>query len=143
MEENIKALNELNKGATMGIEAINFIIDKVKDKNLVKLLKKELKEYKQISKRVEEIYNKYDKNDNPKEPNPMTKAMTWWGIEMKTFLDESDSKIAELLIKGTDMGIIEGNKIINNNELAKEIQDIAHDYIDMQEHSIEDLKEYL
>ena len=45
MEENINALNEINKGVCMGVDAINDIIPKVKNKELVKLLEKQKKEY--------------------------------------------------------------------------------------------------
>ena len=34
--ENINALDELNKGSTMGTEAIHFIIDKVEDEEFKK-----------------------------------------------------------------------------------------------------------
>jgi hypothetical protein len=44
----------------------------------------------------------------------MNKVMTWYGIEMKTMFDKSNSKIAELLLQGTNMGIIEGRKLLNN-----------------------------
>lgn len=38
----------------------------------------------------------------------MNKAITWYGIEIKTKLDDSTSKIAELLLQGANMEIIEG-----------------------------------
>ena len=38
-KEEIDVLDELNKGACMGIDAINFIMDKVKDKKLKKRTK--------------------------------------------------------------------------------------------------------
>ena len=69
--------------------------------------------------------------------------MTFYGIEMKTMMDDSDSKIAELILKGTNMGIIEGRKIINNKNLDKKVNDIANEFVDLQESFIEKLKEYL
>ena len=62
---------------------------------------------------------------------------------MKTLLDKSNSKIAELLLKGTNMGIIEGKKILNNKHLDKEVSSVAKDYVSMQEYSVEVLKKYL
>ena len=73
----------------------------------------------------------------------MTKLMTWYGVEMKTLTNHSNSKIAELLIQGTDMGIIEGRKIYNNKKIDKEVLDIVNKFIEMQENSIEELKNYL
>ena len=62
---------------------------------------------------------------------------------MKTFNDNSNSKIAELLLQGTNMGIIEGRRILNNKELDKEVTKIVDEYVRMQEESVEVLKKYL
>ena len=74
----------------------------------------------------------------------MTKMMTWYGVQMKTMNDHSNSKLSELLIQGTNMGIIEGRKLLNNNEnLPNDIDTILNDFVVMQEDSVETLKKYL
>ena len=143
MKENINALDEMNKCASMGMDEISFIMDKVEDAKFLKVLKCEYEKYKKMSDRIRDIYKKYNEDDTPHETNTMTKAMTWWGIEMKTFNDNSNSKIAELLLQGTNMGIIEGRRILNNKELDKDVTKIADEYVRMQEESVEGLKKYL
>ncbi len=143
MKENINALDEISKGASMGMDAIHFIMDKVSDESFRKLLDKQYNDYDDISKRIKEIYKKYNSTDDPHETNAVTKAMTWYGVEMKTLTDHSNSKIAELLLQGTNMGIIEGRKIYNNKEIDKEVSNIVKEYISMQERCVEKLKEYL
>ena len=69
--------------------------------------------------------------------------MTWYGIEMKTLVDDSTSKIAELLLQGTNMGIIEGRKLLNHKDTNKEINDIIEEYVAMQERAVENLKKFL
>ena len=73
----------------------------------------------------------------------MSKTMTYYGIEMRTVFDDSDSKIAELLLQGTNMGIIEGRRILNNKTMDKEVEKLAKEYVTMQEDSVENLKKYL
>jgi len=141
-EENINALDEIHKGACMGMDAIHFVLDKVEDDSLKKELDKEYNDYKDISEKIEEIYPKYNEG-NPHETNIVNKAMTWYGIEMKTLTDNSTSKIAELLLQGVNMGIIEGKKILNKKEIDKEVDDIIDEYVTMQEKSVEKLKKYL
>ncbi len=143
MEENINALDEINKGASMGMDAISFTIEKAEDAEFMKVLKGEYDKYKVISEKIDKIYKKYNDTDTPHEVSPMAKAMTWWGIEMKTFNDKSNSKIAELLVKGTNMGIIEGRRILNNKEIDKEVEKIVDEFVEMQERSLEILKKYL
>ena len=143
MKENINVLDEINKGACMGVDAISLIIDKVKDKDFKKLLETQKDEYNKISKEIGAIYSKYNKEDNPHETNKLEKTMTWFGIEMRTIADDSDSKIAELLFKGTNIGIVEGRRILNDKGIDKEVKKIVNSYVEMQEKNIEDLKQYL
>ena len=141
-KEDINALDEIHKGACMGIDAISFVLDKVEDKKLKKELEREEKEYNTTKEKIEKIYPKYD-DGTPHETNVMTKAMTWSGIEMKTFNDKSSSKIAELLLQGVNMGIIEGRRILNEKRINSEVENIVSEYVTMQEKNVEVLKEYL
>ena len=142
MNENINALDEINKGSCMGMDAINFIIDKTDDSKLINEINHEYDEYKNISIKIENIYKKYD-DGKPHETNALNKAATWSGIEMRTFNDTSTSKLAELLITGVNMGIIEGRRILNNKKINKEVKTIVRDYVDMQEKNLDNLKRYL
>ena len=62
---------------------------------------------------------------------------------MKTLTDQSNSKIAELLLQGTNMGIIEGRKILNNKKMNEDVHQIAEEYVTMQESAVEVFKKYL
>lgn len=142
MEENLNVLDELNKGATMGMDAIHFVLDKVEDEAFKQTLEIEYAKYEDVSKRANEIYAKYSDKE-PHETGTMNKIMTWYGIEMKTLTDQSNSKIAELLLQGTNMGIIEGRKLLNNKETNQEIHDLLEEFVTMQEDSVEQLKKFL
>ena len=142
MNEDINALDEINKGACMGMDAIDDILDKVEDKELKKELKREYDAYKDISKRIEEIYPKYNEGE-PHETSTMNKIMTDMMLNMKTMTDTSNSKIAEILLQGVNMGIIEGRKILNKKNLNEEVNEIIETYVTMQEESVNILKDYL
>ena len=143
MKENINALDELSKGACMGMDAIHFILDKIEDEEFKKSLTTQYEKYQDIEKKIRKVYANYKVEDNPKETSMMNKAMTWYGIEMKTLTDTSNSKIAELLMQGTNMGIIEGRKLLNNKKVDQEVEDLISEYVTMQEDSVENLKKYL
>jgi len=143
MKENINALDEINKGATMGMDAIHFIIDKIDSSEFKDVVNKQYDDYKEISETINEMYNKYNSEDEPHETSVVNKVMTWYGVEMKTLMDKSDSKIAELLLQGTNMGIIEGRRILNNKKLDDEVKDIMSKYVTMQEECVDKLKDYL
>lgn len=141
---NLNVLDEVNKGSTMGMDAINYVLDKVEDMNFKKVLDVEYNKYRNISNRVNEIYNNYTTEKEPHKTNAMNKMMTWYGIQMNTMNDKSNSKIAELLMQGTNMGIIEGRRLLNSHhDLPKDIDNVLNDFVVMQEDSVETLKKYL
>ncbi len=141
-KESINVLDELNKGACMGIDAINFIFDKIDNKELKKVLNKQCDEYKMITDKISELYPEYSKKE-PHETSAMNKVMTWYGIEIKTMMDKSDSKDVELLLQGTNMGIIEGRRLLNHKDTDPEVENLIEEYITMQERAYDTLKEYL
>ena len=140
--EEVNVLDELNKGACMGRDAIHFIMDKVEDENLKKELDRQYREYKEISEEINKIYPEYSE-DEPHKTSAMNKMMTWYGIEMKTLMDSSTSKIAELLMQGTNMGIIEGRRLLNDKNTEEEINKLVEKYVQVQETAVEKLKPFL
>lgn len=141
--QNLNILDEVNKGATMGMDAISFVSDKVVDSKFKWVLDTEYNKYKKISQRVNDLYDNYSDKE-PHETNAMNKMMTWYGIQMKTMVDDSTSKISELLMQGTNMGIIEGRSLLNqNSDIAPDVHNILNDFVTMQEDSVETLKKYL
>ena len=141
---NVKVLDEVNKGATMGMDAIHYVSNKVGDERFKKVLDVEYGKYQEISNRVNDIYSRYNTEKEPHETNAMNKMMAWYGINMRTMNDQSNSKISELLMQGTNMGIIEGRRLLNNNPSVDTlVKQILNDFVVMQEDSVETLKKYL
>ncbi len=141
--KNLNILDEVNKGATMGMDAISYVSEKVTDNQFKQVLDTEYNKYKKISERVNNLYPNYSDKE-PHETNAMNKMMTWYGIQMKTMTDDTTSKLSELLMQGTNMGIIEGRRLINQNpEAEPDVKNILNDFVVMQEDSVETLKKYL
>ena len=140
---NVKVLDEVNKGTTMGMDAISYVTEKVGDERFKGVLDVEYGKYKKIANRVSDIYSQYSQAE-PQETNKMGKMMTWYGVQMNKIKDKSNSKISELLMQGTNMGIIEGRRLLNNNpSIDNEVRQILNDFVVMQEDSVETLKKYL
>lgn len=141
--QNLNILDEVNKGATMGMDAISYVSEKVVDNDFKEVLDTEYNKYKDISNRVNNLYDNYSSKE-PHETNAMNKMMTWYGIQMKTIVDDSTSKLSELLMQGTNMGIIEGRRLLNQNQnIEPNVKNILNDFVVMQEDSVETLKRYL
>lgn len=141
--DNLNVLDEVNKGATMGMDAISYVSEKVKDGDFKQVLDVEYNKYKDVSNRVNKLYANYSSKE-PHETNAMNKMMTWYGIQMKTMTDDTTSKLSELLMQGTNMGIIEGRRLLNqHNNIEPDVESILNEFVTMQEDSVETLKKYL
>lgn len=139
---NLYVLNEVHKGAKMGMDSISTVSEKVSEPNFKDNLSFQYNQYGDILDNVNEIYKKY--GEIPKDDNPMTEAMSWMGIQMNTVKDKSNSHIADMLIQGTTMGIIEGRKLLNQNpNVDQEVRQVLDTFVKMQENNVEKLKTFL
>ena len=135
-------LNEINKGIKMGMDSISNVAEKVQDDNFKKDLKYQYDKYNDILNKVNNELTNYD--DFPKDLNPMQKAMGWMSVEFNTMDDKSTSKIAEMMLQGTNMGIIKGTKLLNNNpDTDENVKNILSEFVSFQEDTVEQLKKYL
>ncbi|MGN1271417.1 MAG: hypothetical protein ACI4UX_05600 [Clostridia bacterium] len=142
MEKNLDILKEICKGVKMGMDAVSYVSDKVQEPNLKDALTHEYSMYNNILTKVNNAFKNY--NEVPNDYKLTNKAMLWYGIQINTLKDTSNSKIAELLIQGTNMGIIEGRKLLNHNkDLDKETDNLLNDFVRFQEESVEKLKNFL
>lgn len=135
-------LNEINKGIKMGMDSISTISEKVGDQQFKDELLFQYNKYNEILNNVNSELKNY--NDFPKELPTMQKTMGYMEIQFSTLNDKSNSHIAEMLIKGNNMGIIEGVKLKNRNpDTDTTIKNILDNFISFQENNVERLKTYL
>ena len=139
---NLTILNEISKAAKMGMESISFVIQKVGDENMKENLSTQYSEYGKIADRVNTEFEKY--GVGPDESLFGTKMMSYIGTELNTIKDKSNSHIAEIMIQGGNMGIIESQKLLNHNPQADEpVKNILNDFVTMQKNNIEKMKVFL
>ena len=140
--ENLKVLKELHTGAQMGIKAISYVSEKTEDDTFKRELSTQYNQYEDILNKVTDLYNTY--GEVPTTSNVKNDVMTWMGVQMNTMNDKSNSKLSEMLIQGTVMGIIEGRKILNNNPNVDEhIKSTLNEFVQLQENTVTRLKEFL
>lgn len=144
MEEknDLTILRELNKGVKIGMDSLTFVSDKVGDEVMKDNLSYQYKLYNEILDETSDLFSKY--GEVPNDSDLGTKMMNWTGVQFNTITDKSNSHIAQLLIQGNTMGIIEGRKLLNNNPNAdKDIRNVLNKFITIQENNVEKLKTFL
>ena len=140
--ENNEILNEVHKGAKMGMESIGTIADKTQDTNFKKILIHQYNEYKSLYNDSTILLTK--SGAKIEDISPMQNAMGWMGIQMNTMMDTSNNKLADMLIQGINMGIVKGNELINHApNMPTEIKNLVNHYVDVQEKNLDELKKWL
>lgn len=80
----------------------------------------------------------------PDENTAKDKIMGWTGIQMNTLSDKSTSHLADMLIQGSSMGIIEGTKLLNHStNLDEDVSNLLSTFVSMQQNNVEQLKKFL
>ncbi len=137
----VELLEHMIKSCEMGIEGINSILKRVKDTGLRDELMHEVQEYKLIHMEAERMLAQ--RGEAPKGIGMMAKASTELMTQMQTAFDESTSKLADMMIKGTTMGVTKSLKLLNSYEGDENVKDLCVRLRTLEENRISKLKEYL
>ena len=137
-------LQAVYKNAKMGSDAVTEVIERTKDANLRNELTSQLESYYGFSMAAK---NKLmEMNCEAKEPGMLSKLPAELSIKMSTMMDSSDSKIAEIMIGGYNMGIVDMQKNINKAKsegVPEEAMNIANGVMALETGSLEKMKKYL
>ena len=129
----------------MGVKSTTTLINTIKNTNnkIKKIVEDELKEYESFLKESKKLLKK--NKIVPKDKGFMVEIMSKMGIKMEMLKDNSDPSIAEMLIQGFTMGVVEmEHKIDRYKENAdRSILKLAKHLLKFQQESIELLKPYL
>lgn len=141
--KDIKIVNYIMQNCEMGITSLKKLREMLESNDMQQELSEELKNYKSIYDKASKINENLHGERTP--VCMMQKFMAKMGIKMNVMMDKSDSHIAEMLIQGTNMGIIELNKILNSNPdySNEEILSILKELLQFEENRINKLKAYL
>ncbi len=142
-DSNLDAINEVYKNASVALLSISNVIPEIVDTELKKEILEEYDGYEKILGEVTKYMT--EKGYEAKEVGTMKKFMMKSGIKMNTMVDDSESNIAQIMIKGTVMGITELCELINNSETVtdKKIIEYAEELKKLEESYEERLKKFL
>ena len=143
MSADAEMLNFIYHNSQMGVETLNQLIPMIDNEAFKKRIEAQLKEYEQIHEEAKKLLNRHGYDE--KGIGALEKIMAYLMIDMKTLMDKSSSHIAEMLIQGSNMGIIDAVKRINQyeKEAEKEVTALMKRLLKFEENNVERLKEAL
>lgn len=139
-----KLLEEVYKNTKMASEAITSLLSKVEDGNFRQDLTSQLTGYQGYS--LEATRLLLDRGRMPEDLKFFEKLPAVAGLQWNTARDRSVSKLSELMINGSTMGIIEMRRALrqaNEGSCGQEAVQLGDRVIRFEEDNIERLKTYL
>ena len=145
MKEKNELLLHVYKDCDMSVTTLTELLDDLKEKdNKIKgVVEDLLKEYQSFLNRSKECL---EKENIPLETEGiMTKMTANMGVSKEVKHDNSDSSIADLLIKGISMGSIDMEKKLEDykKEVEKGDLKVAKEFLKFQQKAIDKLKKFL
>lgn len=140
--QDVAIYQEIQRNTEIAIKAIEAISDKVYNDDLALQIAKQSLKYSELHNEASKqlVEAKADSYRN----SYFTDMMLKMGIGYQTLLNTSTGHIAEMMIKGSNMGVLEMEKVLNHNPEAGELSTrLAKQFLEFEEKNIKRLKDYL
>ena len=142
MNETVQLLQDVVRNARTGRDAVEQLMKKAEDATMRSELRKEQQEYAATRRESEQAL--LDAGGRAEPVGSMAKAGMWMGIEMETLADRSDAHIAEIVIQGATMGVIDMTKALNSYDSADPgARSLASKFVVQQNETIDRQKLFL
>lgn len=142
MNKDTEMLNFIFRNVQMGTDTVNTILNDVKDEAMRDDLMLQLKEYGTFARRAEDLLSQ--QGEKAKDNNVFKKAMTETMAKFNSMQDASPSHIAEMMINGATMGIIDMTKKLREyNSANAAIHSLGSEVLKFEENTVEKMKNYL
>lgn len=141
-KQDISALNNIYKNASMGIKATQLLVEKSDDVEFSRTLHKFLADYTELKEKAAEGLAKC--GQLPQDTDRMEDSALWMGVQMNTLIDKTSSHMAEMLIQGSSMGIVDNTKTLNTHKnISPQAQRLTQRLIQIEEDNVQAMKRYL
>lgn len=142
MNGNAELLNFIYQNAQMGVITTDQLIYIVEDEDFKAILAAHLEEYRSIFSEAREHLNNngYDE----KGIGTCSKIKTYICIRLQTAKDHTPSHVAEMLILGSNMGILDATKNLKKyQDVDEDIRNLMQRLLAFEEDNVQQLKDFL
>ena len=141
-KDDIAIFKSIQKNTEMALKAIDTIEPKVQDRDLALLLAKTSQRYASLHQKA--VNSLIEAKVEPGKTSGLQQLMLVGSINGNPLLNPSTSHIAELMIKGSNMGITDLNKTLNHNTHGEnKALSLAEELMQMEQQNLDEYKKYL
>ena len=142
MNETVQLLQDVVRSARTGQDAVEQLMKKTEEGRMREELIREKEDYAVTRRRGEQALA--DAGGSQEPAGPLEKAGMWAGLEMETLMDRSDAHIAQIVIQGATMGMIEMTRSLNTYDGADpDARSLASQFVVNQNEAIDRQKGFL
>ena len=140
--KDTELLQYVHETAEMGIVGLQDVEWQIEDQRLREAVQSQIKEYQNISQRSGDLLR--SKGQEPKKPGVMARISSEIMSDIQAITDSSSSKIAEMVIKGNNMGVTKGLKHLHDYAGGdRQVRGLAESLLATEEANIEQMKPFL
>ena len=142
-KQDINIYREIKRNTEMAIKALDAVTDKIYDERLAATVADQELQYSRLHDRA--VQKLVEGKTQIYRTNAIENMMLKIGIGYNTLLNTSTGHIAEMIIKGSNNGVLEMEKVLAHNEefAGSPCRSLAKELIEMENANIRTLKEYL
>ncbi|WRS29026.1 hypothetical protein U6B65_14810 (plasmid) [Oscillospiraceae bacterium MB08-C2-2] len=141
-KQDINMLNNVYQNAEMGIKGTQLLVEKSDDPRFSQTLHRFLGEYAQLKEQAATLL--LEQGEQPRDSNLMESTGLWMGVQFNTLIDKTSSHMAEMLIQGSAMGIVDNTKTLNTHQdISPQAKKVAENLIRIEQDNIKAMKQYL
>lgn len=142
MSNTEELLNYVYKNSQMGVNTIEQLLGIVEEEDFKKHIDSQLNEYRQINEESKRLLDRLGYEE--KGVGTLNEISAYMMINFKTLRDKSPSHIAEMLINGSTMGIIQATRNIKKyKDQDKEFLALMEKLLKTEENNFQQLKKFL
>ena len=110
--KDMELLQYVHETAAMGVLGLQDLLPQAESSGMRQSLRSQLREYQDIAHSSAQLLQA--KGAQPKDPGLMARLSSQAMATVKTLADSSDSKLAEMVIQGNNMGVTKGLKHLHD-----------------------------
>ena len=142
MLSETQLLNHIYQTAEMGCDGIRSVLPYANEPGLTEALNRQYAEYQKLQNSAGAML--CQRGREPKGIGAMAKMGSEAMSAMKTMMDHSATKIAEMMIQGSTMGVTKSLRTIRDCDLHDErVKDLADKLLKTEDANIKEMKKFL
>ena len=142
MNGNAELLNFIYQNSQMGVETLQPLMNMVEEEAFKTCLASQLQEYQEINRMARSMLNQHGYDE--KGIGALDTLKTHWMINVQTLTNKTSAHIAEMLMIGSNMGVINAVKNLKKYRDAQQsIVELMEKLLRLEENNIQQLKAFL